>query len=79
MITLNNTSFPEFALGVAHLLENAEVATLIHGINTVLSDPVGRQRMSKEGPRRAAAYDWRLVTSRYLELMLPLVGTQTGA
>jgi glycosyltransferase involved in cell wall biosynthesis len=74
VITLNNTSFPEFALGVAHLLENAEVATLERGIDTVLGDRIGRQRMSEKGVIRAAAYDWHLVTKRYLELMLPLVG-----
>jgi glycosyltransferase involved in cell wall biosynthesis len=79
VITINNTSFPEFALGVAHLLENAAIPTLTHGIDTVLCDAAGRQRMSKEGPRRAAAYDWRLITRRYLELMLPLVTAQTAA
>ncbi len=79
VITLNNTSFPEFALGVAHLLENAEVATLKQGIDTVLSDPVLRQRMSRNGPLRAAAYDWRLITGRYLELMLPLVNRRLAA
>ena len=62
VITLNNTSFPEFALGVAHLLENGAVLTLRHGLETVLSDPVLRRRMSEEGPRRAAAYDWRVIT-----------------
>jgi glycosyltransferase involved in cell wall biosynthesis len=79
VITLNNTAFPEFALGVAHLLENAAVPTLSHGIDTVLSDPVMRQRMSKEGPGRAAAYDWHAITERYLELMVPLVTRQTAA
>src|SRR5215469_9437194 len=76
VITLNNTSFPEFALDVAHLLENAEVATLERGIDRVLSDTIGRQRMSEKGVIRAAAYDWHLVTKRYLELMLQLVSTQ---
>jgi glycosyltransferase involved in cell wall biosynthesis len=71
VIALNNTSIPEFAGGVAHLLENAEVLTLAQGIERVLSDPGLRQRMSQEGPRRAAAYDWRLVTKRYLDLMIP--------
>ena len=73
VITLNNTSFPEFALGVAHLLENAEIATLKRGIETVLNDRLLRQGMAKKGPLRAAAYDWHLVARRYLDLMLPLV------
>jgi glycosyltransferase involved in cell wall biosynthesis len=74
VIALNNTAFPEFAGGVAHLLENAEVETLQRGIFAVLSDAAWRQRMSQEGPVRAAAYDWRLVTKRYLDLMAPLAG-----
>jgi glycosyltransferase involved in cell wall biosynthesis len=73
VITLNNTAFPETAAGVAHLLENAEISTLKRGIDMVLSDPVLGERMSKDGPRRAAEYDWRLVTKRYLDLMIPLV------
>jgi glycosyltransferase involved in cell wall biosynthesis len=78
VIALNNTSFPEFALGVAHLLENAAVPTLKQGISTVLSDPVLRQRMSNNGPLRAAAYDWHLITKRYLNLMLPLVAAKAA-
>jgi glycosyltransferase involved in cell wall biosynthesis len=78
LITLNNTAFPEFAGGVAHLLENAEPATLKEGIHAVLSDPAWREKMSQDGPKRAAAYDWRLLTRRYLELMLPLVGSHAA-
>lgn len=73
VIALDNTAFPEFAGGVAHLLKNAEAATIEKGIDAVLSNPAWRKRMSEEGPRRAAAYDWHLVTRRYLDLMLPLI------
>lgn len=79
LITLNNTAFPEFSGGVAHLLPNAEVSTLKDGIEAVLSDRAWRERMSREGPKRAAAYDWRLVTRRYLDLMLPLVESRKAA
>jgi glycosyltransferase involved in cell wall biosynthesis len=79
VITLNNTSFPEFALGVAHLLEDAAIPTLSRGIDTVLGDAVLRKRMSRQGPSRAAAYDWHLITRRYLELMLSLVNRQMAA
>lgn len=78
VIALNNTAFPEFALGVAHLLEDAEVPTLVHGIGAVLNDPVLRRRMATNGPLRAADYDWHLITKRYLELMLPLVRPQSA-
>jgi glycosyltransferase involved in cell wall biosynthesis len=72
VIALNNTAFPEFAGGVAHLVPDAEPATLHSGIMNVLSDASLRTRMREGGPRRAAVYDWRLVTRRYLELMAPL-------
>jgi glycosyltransferase involved in cell wall biosynthesis len=79
LISLNNTAFPEFAGGVAHLLENAEVASLKQGIQAVLSDAAWRERMSQEGPKRAAAYDWRIVTRRYLDLMIPLATARRAA
>ena len=72
VIALANTAFPEFAGGVAHLLDDASVETLKTGIKRVLHDPELRARMATEGPRRAAAYDWRSITRRYLELMIPL-------
>lgn len=79
VIALNNTAFPEFAGGVALLLENAEVPTLRDGIRAVLSDPDRRECMSKAGPPRAAAYDWRLVTRRYLDLLIPLTAHRRAA
>lgn len=75
VIALDNTAFPEFAGGVAHLLKDASVETLREGIYSVLSDPDWRERMSKDGPKRAAAYDWHLITKRYIDLMLPLLNS----
>jgi glycosyltransferase involved in cell wall biosynthesis len=72
VIALDNTAFPEFAGGVAELLPDAEVETLEQGIATLLADAPRRSRMRTEGPRRAAQYDWRLVTQRYLDLIIPL-------
>ncbi len=71
-IALDNTAFPEFAGGVAHLLPDARVETLVTGMWDILSDPARRERMALEGPRRAATYDWRVVTQRYLDLMIPI-------
>jgi glycosyltransferase involved in cell wall biosynthesis len=68
-IALENTAFPEFAGGVARLLPDAEVGTLVDAIAGLLADPEERARMRREGPRRAAGYDWRLVTARYVELL----------
>jgi glycosyltransferase involved in cell wall biosynthesis len=79
VIALDNTALPEFAGGVALLLKDAEVGTLKRGIQTVLGDRELRARMAADGPRRAAAYDWKTVTRRYLELMLPLVASQRSA
>jgi glycosyltransferase involved in cell wall biosynthesis len=79
VIALNNTAFPEFAKGVATLLPNAEVSTLKDGIMRVLTDSSLRERMREDGPKRAAHYDWRLVTRRYLDLMTPLAFPQSCA
>jgi glycosyltransferase involved in cell wall biosynthesis len=78
-IALDNTAFPEFAGGVALLLPDARVQTLVEGIWSVLNDPAARARMAADGPRRAAAYDWRLVTQRYLDLMVPIAEQWRGA
>ena len=70
---------PEFAGGVALLLKDGEVDTLKRGMQTVLGDRALRERMAADGPKRAAAYDWTIVTRRYLALMLPLIGAQRSA
>ena len=76
VIALNNTAFPEFAGGVAHLLPDARIETLVDGMRHVLSDEALRERMARDGPQRAADYDWRLVTRRYLDLMIPVARGQ---
>lgn len=72
VLALHVTAIPEFAGGVAHLLPDARVETLAEGMHRILSDDALRARMLEEGPRRAAAYDWRVVTQRYLDLLIPL-------
>jgi glycosyltransferase involved in cell wall biosynthesis len=72
VIALDNTAFPEFAGGIAHLLKDAKVETLKQGMADVLSDLAWQTQMAHDGPKRAAAYDWRILTQRYLDLMLPL-------
>lgn len=71
-IALDNTSFPEFAGGVAHLLRDAEIDTLLEGMHAVLRDPAWRARMAAAGPPRAARYDWHHVTRQYLDLLIPI-------
>jgi glycosyltransferase involved in cell wall biosynthesis len=72
-IALRNTAFPEFADGVALLLPDAHEETLVEGMLAVLTDAGLRRKMATEGPRRAARYDWRLVTRQYVDLMTELV------
>ncbi len=74
VVALDNTAFPEFAGGVACLLPDAEVGTLKAGIEGLLSDERRRMKMAEDGPRRAAAYDWHIVTQRYVGLMCSIVG-----
>ncbi|MDQ6888163.1 MAG: glycosyltransferase family 4 protein [Gemmatimonadota bacterium] len=71
-IALDNTAFPEFAGGVAHLLPDAKVDTLLEGMHAVLRDQAWRARMATDGPKRAEAYDWHRVTRRYLDLLIPI-------
>lgn len=72
VITIDNTAFPEFAAGVAHLLPDAQVDTLTKGMQRVLGDPALRRQMRERGPARAAGYDWQIVARRYLDLLVPL-------
>ena len=72
VIALNNTAFPEFAGGIAHLLEDAKVSTLKAGIKAVLEDANWQAQMAKDGPLRAANYDWKILTRKYLDLIIPL-------
>jgi glycosyltransferase involved in cell wall biosynthesis len=79
VIALDNTAFPEFAGGVAHLLPDAQVETLVSGMLHVIGNDPLRTRMAQDGPLRAAAYDWRIVTRRYLDLMIPIARRQAAA
>jgi glycosyltransferase involved in cell wall biosynthesis len=72
VIALDNTAFPEFAGGIAYLLKDAEVSTLKEGMRQILSDESWQRQMSEDGPERAALYDWRILSRRYLDLMIPL-------
>ena len=69
-IALDNTAFPEFAGGVAWLLPDARIETLKSAMAALLDDTEARRRMAVEGPRRAATYEWSLITRRYLDLMI---------
>lgn len=73
VISMNNTAFPEFAGGVAELLDDAEVDTLESAMLSLHNDPARREEMAAAGVRRAAEYDWHVVTKRYIELMTRLI------
>ncbi len=72
VIALDNTAFPEFAGGIAHLLKDAEINTLKLGMKQVLQDEAWQKQMAEDGPKRAAEYDWRILSKKYLDLMIPL-------
>jgi glycosyltransferase involved in cell wall biosynthesis len=72
LIALDNTAFPEFAGGIAHLLKDAEIITLKEGMADVLRDEAWQKQMKEDGPKRAAGYDWHILTRKYLDLMMPL-------
>lgn len=72
VIALANTAFPEFAGGVAMLLKDAQISTLKQGIGNALSNHKWRNQAAINGPVRAAAYEWRIIARKYLDLMIPL-------
>lgn len=72
VVALDNTAFPEFAGGVAHLLKDAGITALKQGIIEILTDEPRRGLMSAKGIERAAEYDWRVLSRKYLDLMIPL-------
>jgi len=74
VIALDNTAFPEFAGDVAMLLTDAQPETLAAGILKIIRDSALRASMADAGPKRAASYDWRIVTRMYLALLLELAG-----
>jgi glycosyltransferase involved in cell wall biosynthesis len=73
VIALRNTSFLEFADGVAYLAENGEVDTLFRAMDDVLHDEALRQRMGHAGVQRAQAYEWRIIAKRTMGLIEELV------
>jgi glycosyltransferase involved in cell wall biosynthesis len=68
-LALDATAFPEFAAGAAELLPDARTDTLEAGLDRLLGDADLRERLRREGPRRAARFDWRRVTARYVEAL----------
>jgi glycosyltransferase involved in cell wall biosynthesis len=46
---------------------------LVRGVLQILADDPLRARMAIEGPKRAARYDWRIVTAEYLKLLRALI------
>ncbi|NOX93558.1 MAG: glycosyltransferase family 4 protein [Alphaproteobacteria bacterium] len=68
-IALNNTAFPEFSNGIAWLLEDAETDTLADAIIHLCSDEAAKERIRREGPVRAAQYDWSLLIPAYVNLI----------
>ena len=68
-LALDATAFPEFATGAAELLSDAHVDTLEEGLDRLLGDSELRKNLRREGPRRAAEFDWRRVTARYVEAL----------
>lgn len=73
VIALRNTSFLEFADGVAYLAEKGDVETLFHAMDHVLHDAPLRERMARAGVARAHAYDWRIIARRTMGLIEELV------
>lgn len=82
VIALNNTAFPEFAGGIAWLLDDAKPKTLSDAVLKLADDDVEKKRMQIEVPIRAAQYDWKCLIPSYVNLLcsasgLPSLGDTT--
>ncbi len=73
-IALNNTAFPEFAGGIAWLLEDAAPETLADALLRLAADDDAKRRMRHDGPVRAAKYDWKRVVPQYVNLLCEASG-----
>ena len=73
VVALNNTAFPEFAGGVAHLLQDAHPQTLKSALDQLVNNTSWQEQAASRGPHRAADYAWPLITQRYIGLMKTLV------
>ena len=73
VIALRNTSFLEFAEGVAYLADKGDADTLFQAMDEVLHDPRMRDRITDVGVRRAQAYDWHIIAKRTMRLIQELV------
>lgn len=58
VICSNTTAMPEIAGGAAYLVPPLEIEAWTEAIDLVLSDPEARQRMSRDGLRRASDFSW---------------------
>ena len=70
VVALDATAIPEFAGGVAILLPDAEPGTLCAGILQAVTDRDLRAAVARDGPRRAARYDWRVIAPRFVDLLV---------
>jgi glycosyltransferase involved in cell wall biosynthesis len=58
VVTSNTTSLPEVVGDAAVLVDPLDTNSIAAGIRRVLSDPELRQCLGREGPARAALFDW---------------------
>lgn len=68
-IALKNTSFLEFADGVAHLVPSGSDVDLFEGMERVLFSDTLQIEMRKKGPERARDFGWANIACQTMEVL----------
>lgn len=77
-IALRTSAFPEFADGVALLLDDCTVEGLVNAMRRVMEEPELVARMRRDGPERAHGYDWSIIARKTMDLIVKLDGRPTS-
>lgn len=75
VITSNISSMPEFVADAGILTPPDDEAALLQAVTKVLSDDDLRQRLSKDGPIRAANFTWKHTAEKTLQIYEQVLGS----
>jgi glycosyltransferase involved in cell wall biosynthesis len=79
-VALDNSAFPEFAAGVAHLAPGASEEELDRAMEKMLFSPELRARAREAGPERARQFSWDSIARRTMQLLFAVAtGKDPGA
>jgi glycosyltransferase involved in cell wall biosynthesis len=69
VITSNTGSIPEVTGECAVLIDPCDVSGMANAIETLLNDPVKREKMKQKGFQQAALFSWRETATKLLKVL----------